>query len=362
MSLRKRSGKWHYRFKLKGQEHTGSTDLDATPQNKGEAGEIETEARKRLKIGKRPASEILVTPFSDAVPKFGVWAKSKYRAHPNTYKRIMTSLSSAVVFFGKLPVSAIDAASVDDYKSWRAEEHEVRDVTIRHDLHAMSTVFQYAVRHHWAFSNPIEGVDIPSDADAERIHVLTVAEEEDYFRRAARLPDLHDVGRLMINQGMRPEEVTSLAKANINFEAGTIYVARGKTKAAKRHLNMTTESRQILERRMAGQSRWIFPSKKKRGAHIFRINSAHDRIVAEAAREGVLIEFVPYDSRHTFATRAVTEDKVDLATLAALLGHGSIRCVYKYVHPTDEHKRAAMKRIDRRMKRGNKKSKRRTNQ
>jgi len=36
--------------------------------------------------------------------------------------------------------------------------------------------------------------------------------------------------------------------------------------------------------------------------------------------------------------------------------------VYKYVHPTDEHKRAAMKRIDRRMKRGNKKSKRRTNQ
>jgi integrase len=251
---------------------------------------------------------------------------------------------------------------VDDYKSWRAEEHEVRDVTIRHDLHAMSTFFQYAVRHHWAFSNPIEGVDIPSDADAERIHVLTVAEEEDYFRRAARLPDLHDVGRLMINQGMRPEEVTSLAKANINFEAGTIYVARGKTKAAKRHLNMTTESRQILERRMAGQSRWIFPSKKKRGAHIFRINSAHDRIVAEAAREGVLIEFVPYDSRHTFATRAVTEDKVDLATLAALLGHGSIRCVYKYVHPTDEHKRAAMKRIDRRMKRGNKKSKRRTNQ
>jgi len=85
-----------------------------------------------------------------------VWAKSKYRAHPNTYKRIMTSLSSAVVFFGKLPVSAIDAASVDDYKSWRAEEHEVRDVTIRHDLHAMSTFFQYAVRHHWAFSNPIE--------------------------------------------------------------------------------------------------------------------------------------------------------------------------------------------------------------
>jgi integrase len=271
----------------------------------------------------------------------------------------MTSLSSAVVFFDKLPVSAIDAGAIDDYKLWRANEHEVLDITIRHDLHGLSTFFQYAVRHHWAYSNPIEEVDIPSDADAERIHVVTSMEEEDYFRRAARLPDLHDVGRLMINQGMRPEEVTSLAKANVDFESGTIYVARGKTKAARRHLNMTTESRQILDRRMAGQSKWIFPSKKKPGAHICRINSAHDRIIAEAAKAGVLIEFVPYDFRHTFATRAVAEDKVDLATLAALLGHGSIRCVYKYVHPTDEHKRAAMKRIDRRMKRSNEKSKRR---
>lgn len=358
MSLRKRSGKWHYRFKFRGQEYTGNTDLAATPQNRGEASDIESEARKQLKVGKRPATELQVIRFRDAVPKFRTWAKGEYRAHPNSFKRIMTSLSSALVFFDKLPVSAVDAALIDDYKIWRAEEHKVLDVTIRHDLHAMSTFFQYAVRHHWAVSNPIEEVDIPSDAEAERIHVLTSVEEEDYFRRAARLPDLHDVGRLMVNQGMRPEEVTSLAKANINFESGTIYVARGKTKAAKRHLNMTTESRQILERRMAGQSRWIFPSKKKRGAHIYRINSAHDRIVAEAAKDGVLIEFVPYDFRHTFATRAVAEDKVDLATLAALLGHGSIRCVYKYVHPTDEHKRAAMKRIDRRMKRTSRISKR----
>lgn len=359
MSLRKRSGKWHYRFKFRGQEYTGNTDLAATPQNRGEASDIESEARKQLKVGKRPATELQVIRFRDAVPKFRTWAKGEYRAHPNSFKRIMTSLSSALVFFDKLPVSAVDAALIDNYKTWRAEEHEVLDVTIRHDLHAMSTFFQYAVRHHWAFSNPIEEVDIPSDAEAERIHVLTSVEEEDYFRRAARLPDLHDVGRLMVNQGMRPEEVTSLAKANIDFESGTIYVARGKTKAAKRHLNMTTESRQILERRMAGQSRWIFPSKKKRGAHIYRINSAHDRIVAEAAKDGVLIEFVPYDFRHTFATRAATEDKVDPATLAALLGHESTRCVYKYVHPTEEHKRAAMKRIDRRMKRTNQLSKRR---
>jgi site-specific recombinase XerD len=37
---------------------------------------------------------------------------------------------------------------------------------------------------------------------------------------------------------------------------------------------------------------------------------------------------------------------VDLATLAAILGHGSIRMVEKYVHPTAEHKLQAMLKLD----------------
>jgi hypothetical protein len=52
MALRKRSGKWHYRFQYKGQEYTGSTDLAATSQNMREANGIEAEALKALKSGR----------------------------------------------------------------------------------------------------------------------------------------------------------------------------------------------------------------------------------------------------------------------------------------------------------------------
>jgi len=37
---------------------------------------------------------------------------------------------------------------------------------------------------------------------------------------------------------------------------------------------------------------------------------------------------------------------VDLATLAAILGHSSIRVVEKYVHPTAEHKQQAMRKFE----------------
>jgi len=42
----------------------------------------------------------------------------------------------------------------------------------------------------------------------------------------------------------------------------------------------------------------------------------------------------------------IAQAGVDLATLAAILGYGSILMVQRYVHPTAEHKRQAMARYD----------------
>ena len=45
---------------------------------------------------------------------------------------------------------------------------------------------------------------------------------------------------------------------------------------------------------------------------------------------------------HQCEQEARRQEGIDLATLAAILGHSSIRIVQRYVHPTAEHKRAAM--------------------
>lgn len=346
MALRNRGGKWAYRFNFQGREHSGTTDLAATRQNKRDAQQIEAQHLQALKDGRNPKAQLIrVREFSDAAEQFLQWAEVQFRQHPNSYRRIATSFASAKEFFGKEPVSLLDEARIEAFKTWRIREHEIRDITLRHDLHALSKFFEYAIRERWTRENPIRKVEIPSDADAIRMHIVTAAEEEYYFKKAASNRDLYDLGRLILNQGMRPDEVLSLRKDDLDLDRRQIHIKQGKSPAARRTLDLTGESCQILGRRLAGISPWVFPSHLDHTKHVPRLNSAHDRLCEATEKAKVPIAFVLYDFRHTFATR-MAQAGIDLATLAAILGHNSIRIVQKYVHPTAEHKKAAMMRYE----------------
>ena len=275
-----------------------------------------------------------VREFNDAARQFLEWAEAEYRAHPNTYRRLRTSFASLVRFFQREPVSLVDEGRIEAYNTWHRREHEVREVTLRHDLHALSKLFGFAVKQEWARDNPVRNVDIPSDADAVGIHVVTRAEEVRYFQCARG--NLADIAHIILNQGMRPDEVMSLRKTDVDLERRRLHVRKGKTRAARRTLDLTSESASILGKRLRTDSEWLFPSRGKPGEHLARLNGTHDRVCTAAG-----LQFVLYDLRHTFATR-MAEAGVDLATLAAILGQESIRMVQRYVHITAEHKREAM--------------------
>jgi integrase len=82
------------------------------------------------------------------------------------------------------------------------------------------------------------------------------------------------------------------------------------------------------------------PSTRKPGRHLTKLNNSHDQACRDAG-----VSFVPYDLRHTFATR-LAQSGCDLASLAAILGHASLRMVMRYVHPTSEHQKEAMKKFE----------------
>jgi integrase len=340
MALRKKNGKFEYRFRLDGHNYQGSTGLAATRRNESAARDKEQQHRTALREGREPV-KLAVREFETAAKKCFEWTRATYRDHPNSGKRIRVSLASAIVFFAREPVSRIDEGRIEDYKTWRINEHKVRDVTLRHDLHALSTFFQFAMRQNWTRTNPITKRLIPPEGDATREHVLTAEDEKKYFGVAESVPDLYDLARLMLNQGMRPDEVLSISAAEVDLERAKLKIPRGKSKAARRTLDLTPESRQILARRIAAAPAapavpWLFPADRKAGERIGRLNNAHNAVCVKAG-----VAFVLYDLRHTFATRCA-QAGIDLATLAAILGHSSIRIVQRYVHPTEEHKKAAM--------------------
>jgi integrase len=354
MSIRERSGRWYYRFKLLGRQYEATTGLAAIKQNLNAAKTIEAQRRLEAAEGlQRNAGRGLT--FQMAAREFLAWCHgTRYREHPNSAKRISGSFSSLIEFFGDDLVAEIAAIDIERYKTHRATIHLVKDCTIRNDLNALSLFLQYAAKAKWRKDNPLltpethERVQRPSNEDAVRIHVITPEEENAYFAAVAANPRFRNVGdlaKLILLQGPRPEEVLAAKVGDFDAPAGELKIRGGKTKAARRILYLLGESVEVLARRKR-QSRaqgtdWLFPSKHRRGYHIVQLDHTHDSVCQDAG-----VSFVIYDFRHTFATRQLIEAKIDMASLAAIMGHSNLRVLQKYVHPTADHQRQAMKQYE----------------
>jgi site-specific recombinase XerD len=341
--VRGRNGKLEWRFQVNGSVYQHITDLADTPRNKIAAMRLEAEARRLVIGGRESELASKPEPFDSAVGSFIAWAKGEYSEHPNSWKRIAVSMTSAKEFFGRRTVQAITHGDVEDYKSFRRGVSKVREVTIRHDLHNLSVFFQYALKHDWAKRNPVEGVSIPSDKDATRDNVLSPADEARYFaaidgrlltgrtkeRRA--LQDIRDLSVLMLNQGCRPEELRELQQGSIGLAHGFMTIEKGKSKAARRTLPVTMASRHVLACRLATPGLWVFPSQKFPARHIGQAQRLFESVIKTAG-----LTMVMYDLRHTFATRAI-ERGVSLPKLMAVLGHSNLRSIMRYVHISQQH-------------------------
>lgn len=354
MPLRNRNGKLEWRFQIAGHTYSEITDLADTPRNRDAAMRMEAEARRLVTLGRSTELVIRAELFIDAAEQFCAWADGEYRAHPNSAKRIRVSMTSAKVKFGTRSVQSITAGDIEDYKSWRLNQHKVKDVTLRHDLHALSLLFQYAQKHNWCRDNPVRQVAIPSDKDAVRDFVLTEEEEQRFFSTidamtaAARkhtkmvlgLRDVRDLSGLILQQGCRPDELRTLEQTLVDLGRGTLTIAKGKSDAARRILPVTEAGRFILAGRLGEPGRFVFPSRRGTG-HIGQHQRLWNSIVKRAKLEGLVM----YDLRHTFATRAV-ERGMALPELMAILGHSNLRSIMRYVHMKQKHIDAGMRTFE----------------
>jgi integrase len=173
------------------------------------------------------------------------------------------------------------------------------------------------------------------------MRVVSFAEELVYFAKTSQ--PLKDIAQVILDTGLRPEEVFRIRIENLDFVERTIFNPFGKTKAPRRKVTMTADVAELLKRRAKKpKGPFVFPAKSDPERPIGSVRKAHDSAVEKA---GIKEHFRLYDLRHTFATRAVAAG-VDLPTLSAILGHTSIQMTMRYVHPAEEQKRFAAGKLE----------------
>jgi len=183
--------------------------------------------------------------------------------------------------------------------------------------------------------------------------------------------DVADVFVIMLNCGMRPEEVLRMRWDNVDWVRGEYFVPFGKTEESRRFVPMSDKMTQLLRARAENGSSWVFPARGideatcelarqmfENGASIRSVSmslelswpaakrisegkrvarkDAHRVTVAkqwEEAREaaGIDPKYVLYIARHEFA-KTFLEGGGNIYTLMKIMGHSDITTTMKYLH------------------------------
>ncbi len=186
--------------------------------------------------------------------------------------------------------------------------------------------------------------------ERQRERVLTDDEIARYL--AACEQPWRDCATIMLGTGMRPGEVFAMRWERVQLDGvGSIHIAEGKSRAAKRSLPMVRAVREALAARHVLQNKpargWVFSADTQSG-HLegYCAKNQHAAALKAIRAQGeVLTPFPPYTMRHTALTR-LAESGCDAFTLARIAGHSSITITQRYCHPQKEAIAGAFDRLE----------------
>jgi integrase len=238
MSVYKRGGVYWYDFWFQGQRYRQSTGLN----NKTAALRAEAIRKAELAEGRAGIMQRRPCPTFErfVTDEFLAWSEKQHEAHPRTHKRYRVSSKPLIAFFGKLPLDAISSGQVEKFKLARASE--ISPAGTNRDLTALRFMLNFAIRQEYISRNPVSGVKLLPEGPGS-MRVVSHEEQERYL--AVANPLLRDVAVLILETGMRPEEVYTIQSENVHPAKGYLFVPNGKTRFARRNIPLTKESAPI---------------------------------------------------------------------------------------------------------------------
>ena len=259
----KRGSIWWYEFLFQGRRIRESSGFT----NKTAALRAESKRKSELLDRRAGFSKAKLAPkFEEHVAKFLAWSKEQHR--PKTHILHALNCTTLLRFVRGYWLDEITTGMVEDFKVARSREVSektlrlVSPVTVNRALTTLKLMFHYAEKSGYVVVNPVRGVEFYSEGPG-RMRVVSFDEEVAYLAAASQ--PLEDIAQTILDMGMRPEEVFRIMVENLDFAGKTLFNPFGKTKAARRKLNMTQEVSDLLKRR----------AREVRGPMLFRLRLTH---------------------------------------------------------------------------------------
>lgn len=343
MSVFKREGSpfYQYDFTFMGRRFWGSTKLT----NRRAAERCENKMRERLAQSRAGILDPEPPPFfAKFASEFLLRTQAELR--PKSWKRYQVSIKSLGPWFDRKRLDEIRADDIERFKQARLQGG-CSPSTVNRDLACLRRILSFALQLDLLVTTPFVTKKVRFLKERGRERILTFEEERRYLK-AARNP-LRDVGTLMLEMGLRPEEACSIRRENIHLETlpPFLHVPGGKTKNARRDVVVTERAKETLKRLLIqAKGEYIFPIRVGRGFDWSRpmqeLHPAHYRALEDC---GIQPPFQIYDLRHTYGTRAI-ESGTDPLTLLRLMGHQDLKTTMRYVHLSKGHLAEAQGRIE----------------
>ena len=160
----------------------------------------------------------------------------KGRTHdkPATYRRYVNSSVPLLRHFKSSRLDKISAPEVEQYKTARLEQYKtarskngrkdtkkkIQPATVNRELACLRMVFNHAIKSKIDVENPVGKMGAKAFRENnEQTRVLSYDEEMKYLAAASSM--LHDVAAMILDTGMRPEEVYRILPANVHLAKTT---------------------------------------------------------------------------------------------------------------------------------------------
>jgi len=348
MATYKRGGVYWYKFQWDGKMVREST----RQKNDKVARQMEAAHRTSLAKGEVGIREKKKAPTLGefCVTRLESWAKSTFETtvpknfawfHDNVRVILKTPRLAGV------RLDALNNEHIADFASARLNDGYAV-ATVNSTIRVIRRALKLA--QEWGVVDSIPTLKLIS-GENHREHVVTLKEEKAYLEAADE--ELAHFMILEFDTGLRPDEAYSLRWEYVNWQNGTngtVFVAQGKTPAARRIVPMSVRLKFVLETRweLAGKPAegWVWSAPTKSGRfEQSTLTKRHGNALKAAKIDGKCIRrFVIYSARHTFLTR-LGESGCDVWTLARIAGHSAIAISMRYVHPSQDAVEKAMRHM-----------------